>query len=312
MKPFITILTMAIVMLFMSVYTDAQQYHPFPEKNAFWTVVEYVPGLDQYKVFIYTIKGDSVINGKHYKKIWKLDYEPDTQDTLWYLHSFIRQDTIQKKVWFIRRYMDETTEKLGYDFDVEIGDTVYLPAFDYANTGDSGFVVIEPLWDSTLLRNGEYRRNYSYLDLNGGFNIDAIEGVGTHRTPFPNLFYFDPFHQNEVTCHKVNDVYIYGSDPQPNECGFWLDVKETMAVGTVKIKPNPCDSYVDILFPDNNNSDLEIKMINSFGRIVLQQNVSPQTKELRLNTSAYSNGIYIIYTSAKNGDFFINKIFIKH
>jgi len=291
----------------------AQQYHPFPEENAYWTVVEFNQIYSYWDTYIYTVKGDTVINNKPYKKIWQLDDIPGTHDTLWYLHSFMRQDTIQKKVWFIRRYMNETTEKLGYDFDVQIGDTVNLPAFDYENSGDSVFVVIEPLWDSTQLWNGEYRKNYAYMNIDGSdLDPSVLEGIGTFRTPFPNLFYFDSFHQSEMTCLKVNGVYLYGASPIPDECDFTVDINEIMPNQTVTVKPNPCDSYVDIRFPDNNNTEIEMKIINSFGKTILQQIVSPRNKEIHLNTASYKNGLYIIYTSTKNGNFFTNKIIINH
>ncbi len=313
MKHYTTILTLLIVMLLIPYYTTAQQYHPFPEENAYWTVHEFNQQYYYWNTYIYTVKGDTVINNKPYKKIWQLDDIPGTHDTLWYLHSFMRQDTLQKKVWFIRRYMNETTEKLGYDFDVQIGDTVNLPAFDYGNIGDSIFIVIEPLWDSTKLDNGEYRKNYAFMNLdNSDLDPYVIEGVGTQRTPFPNLFYFDPYHQSMLFCLEVNGVQLYGDTIPYSLCDFTVDINEIMPVQTVTVKPNPCDDYVDIRLPDNNNSEIEMKMINSFGTTVLQRTVSPRIKELNLNTTAYKNGLYIIYITTKSGNFFINKIVVNH
>ena len=226
----------------------------------------------------------------------------------------MRQDTIQKKVWFIRKYMNETTEKLGYDFDVQIGDTVYLPAFDYENSGDSGFVLIEPLWDSTLLDNGEYRRNYFYANLNHDIGLDpyVIEGVGTQRTPFPNLFYFDPFHQSELVCHKVNGVYLYGASPLPDECGFTVDIDEIISKQTITVSPNPCNSYVEIQFPGEHYIAKEILLINSLGEIILRNKISLRLNMVRINTSSYQNGIYVVKITSGNGQFYTKKIIINH
>jgi len=302
-----------LIFVLAPLWGTSQQYHPFPEHNAYWTVVEFNQIYGYWDTYIYTVKGDTVINNKPYKKIWQLDDIPGTQDTSRYLHSFMRQDTIQKKVWFIRRYMNETTEKLGYDFDVQIGDTVYLPAFDYENLGDSVFVVSTPLWDSTQLWNGEYRKNYAFGNMNGSdLNPYVIEGVGTQRTPFPNLFYFDPFHQGEMTCLKVNGIYMYGANPLPDDCDFTVDINEIMPNQTVTVTPNPCNSYINIQFPDNNDMEIELKIIDSFGKTILQKKVTPQNKELSLNTAFYSNGLYMIYTTTKNGSFFTNKIIINH
>jgi hypothetical protein len=295
-------------------FSISQQYHPFPEQNAYWTVVEFNQQFSYWDTYIYTVKGDTVLNDKPYKKIWQLDNIPSTNDTLWVLHSFMRQDTLQKKVWFIRHYMNETTEKLGYDFDVQIGDTVYLPAFDYENSGDSGFILINPLWDSTLLHNGEYRKNYFYANLNHDIGLDpyVIEGVGTQRTPFPNLFYFDPFHQSELVCHKVNGVYLYGADPLPEECDFTVNINEIMPLTTVIVKPNPCNSYVEIQFPENLNTEMKIELVNSIGETFFQKSILLHQKEVRINTTSFNNGLYILRTNTKNGNFFINKIIINH
>jgi len=91
-----------------------------------------------------------------------------------------------------------------------------------------------------------------------------------------------------------------------------VGINEIMPNKTVTVKPNPCDSYMDIQFPDNINTEIEMKIINSFGNTVLQQSVSPSDKELRLNTTSFKNGLYIIYTSTKNGSFFTNKMIINH
>ncbi len=306
----------SFILMFISLlpaWAISQQYHPFPEQNAYWTVVEF----NQYyywDTYIYTIKGDTVIDNKPYKKIWQLDDIPGSHDTLWVLHSFMRQDTIQKKVWFIRHYMNETTEKLGYDFDVQIGDTVYLPAFDYENSGDSGFVVIYPGNDSTLLWNGEYRKNYFFANLNHDIGLDpyVIEGVGTQRTPFPNLFYFDPFHQSELVCNEVNGVYLYGFSPLPDECGFTVNINEIMPLTTITVKPNPCNNYVDIQFPGNINTEMRVEIINSFGETVFRKKTALLHKQLHINTSTFKNGLYIISITSKNGNIFSDKIIINH
>ena len=306
--------TIMLITTIIPLCAISQQYHPFPESNAFWTVVEFNQQYNYWDTYIYTVQGDTVINDKPYKKIWQLNDISGSQDTLWYLHSFMRQDTIQKKVWFIRKYMNETTEKLGYDFDVQIGDTVYLPAFDYENIGDSIFVLVDPGTDSTLLWNGEYRKNFSFTSLypNSGWGFYVIEGVGTQRTPFPNLFYFDPFHQSELVCHKVNGVYLYGASPLPDECGFTVDIDEIISKQTITVKPNPCSSYVEIQFPGEHHIAKEILLINSLGEIILRNKISLRLNMVRINTSSYQNGIYVVKITSGNGQFYTKKIIINH
>lgn len=314
MKYFKQTFTIMMITILAPFYAISQQYHPFPEQNTYWTVVEFNQQYYYWDTYIYTVKGDTVLNNKPYKKIWQLDDIPGSHDTLWVLHSFMRQDTLQKKVWFIRHYMNDTTEKLGYDFDVQIGDTVYLPAFDYENIGDSIFLLIDPGTDSTLLRNGEYRKNFSFRSLypNSGWSFYVIEGVGTQQTPFPNLFYFDPFHQSELVCHKVNGIYLYGASPLPDECGFTVNINEILQTQTVAVKPNPCNNYFDIQLPENIKTELNIQLINTFGKVVLLKKAELSEKEISINTSSFSNGLYILNIYSSNKNLLSNKIIINH
>jgi len=303
-----------IIVLLLPVFANAQQYHPFPEENAFWTVVEFDQQIWEWETYIYTVKGDTVFNHKHYKKIYRLNDIPNSQDTLWTLHNFMRQDTINKKIWFIRHYQGETTEKLGYDFDVEIGDTVYLPAFDYANIGDSIFKVINPVFDSTQLNNGEYRKNYFYASLYppyGNLDIAVTEGLGTQRTAFPNLFYFDDFHQSEVICLTVNGVHLFGVSPDSYYCGFTVNIIENQPTISISTKPNPCNSQLLISISDKQNEKIEIQLNNIFGIKLSRQALGVNVTEYKMNTAIIPNGVYILRLKSKSINY-STKIIVNH
>jgi|AntAceMinimDraft_9_1070365.scaffolds.fasta_scaffold77387_2 hypothetical protein len=308
------IVLIGLIVLLLQFEMQAQQYHPFPEENAFWTVYEFNYNYWDYEILLYTIKGDTVVNDKTYKKIYQLNDLPNSSDTLWTLHNLMRQDIDNKKVYFIRHYQGESTEKLGYDFDVEIGDTVYLPAFDYANIGDSIFEVIDPGFDSTLLNNGEYRRNYFYGSIYPGIDLDpyVIEGVGTQRTPFPNLLYYDAFHQSMLYCLEVEGEHIYGDTSPYPLCGFIVNTNENQQNINITIKSNPCKNYLFITLPDNLNEDAELQLLNPHGIIVYQEKIPFCKKLIKINTSVLPNGIYFLRLSTKSNKYFTRKIIIKH
>lgn len=115
-----------ILSLIWKANIKAQTYYPFPENNSFWTVVEYSidKSTSYYYVELFEMDGDSVFNNLVYKKVYKLLKDENGIDTLASLHCLIRQDIDQKKVYFIRSYLNETTEKLGYNFNISIGDTL--------------------------------------------------------------------------------------------------------------------------------------------------------------------------------------------
>lgn len=296
-----------------SLLLKAQEYVPFPEENATWTVSEYNTQYGQYDTYIYIVQGDTLIEDKNYIKIYQLSDIPGTNDTLWLLHNLMRQDTINKKVYFIRIYQGESTEKLGYDFNVEIGDTIYIPAFDYNNGGDSIFEVIQPVFDSTPLWNGEYRKNYHYSSLypSAGYSISLIEGVGTFRTPFPNLFYFDPFHPSETVCHIVDGVYLYGSSPLPNFCDFSVSVEENKEQQWVSLYPQPASNYITLCFEVSDMSKSSIQILNSLGVEVFSLNNCGHGNKVNLDVSKYPTGMYFLsFTSPRVT--FTKKLIIHH
>jgi hypothetical protein len=301
-----------IIVTSIPILISAQEYIPFPEEDAYWTVSEFNYQISDYDTYIYTILGDTAINSKHYKKIYQLSDIPDSNDTLWVLHNLMRQDTINKKVYFIRVYQSETNEKLGYDFDVELGDTVNLPAFDYSNSGDSIYKVMQPVFDSTLLWNGEYRRNYSFrsIDPYSGFSLFAIEGVGTHRSPFPNLFYYDEFHQSETVCHIVNGVYLFGASPYPDECDFSVRLEEIDFTFDLVIYPQPaCNSVTFKIHSHDCLTDLIL--FNRMGSTVHSKKFQKCIRKYTLDTRDLPEGIYFAVIHS-NDKVFKRSLIINH
>jgi len=306
-------LKLMIIVLLLPVFANAQDYHPFPEENAFWTVVEFDQQIWEWETYIYTIKGDTVLNNTPYKKIYRLNDIPDSDDTLKLLHSFIRQEIENKKVYFIRHYMGETTEKLGYDFDVEIGDTVHLPAFDYENIGDSVFVLIDPIFDSTQLNNGEYRKNYFYNSIYPNIDLDpyVIEGIGTQRTPFPNLLFYDPFHQSTMYCLEVEGIHIYGDTTPFSFCGFTVGVSNYYQSTDFILYPIPVNDLLYISFPFHKDKTVSMQLFNGMGTYILGGNFNSFAKEYPIDVSFFPSGIYYLRILYDN-NYLTKKIIINH
>ena len=310
-----TILTLIAIIFSCSINLDlkGQDYIPFPEENAFWTVMEFNQQTWGDDTYIYTILGDTMVNGKMYKKIYQLSDIPGSPDTLWILHNLIRQKIEDKKVYFIRIYQEESVEKLGYNFDVDIGDTVFLPAFDYANSGDSVFVTIQPVFDSTQLRNGEYRKNYSFgsVDPFSDLTLSCIEGIGTQNTPFPNLFYYDPFHQSLIVCHMVNVIYMYGPSPYPDECDFSVRINEIPFLDEIYCYPQPSSDIICLEILTTSNIKGSLKIFNSQGAMIYYQQIIHSGINYTIDVSELPSGIYYLIFMSYN-KIYQKKILIHH
>jgi len=307
----ITFLT--IIILPCIIY--AQDYNSFPEENAFWTVAGYELNTYIFDVSMYTIKGDTTVSDKQYKKIYRLTETSNNDDTLWTLHCLMRQDIENKKVYFIRTYQGELNEKLGYDFDVNVGDTISLQAFDYANIGDSLFVL--EYIDSTFSFNGELLIIYVFASVlqYGSFGLQIIEGIGEYKSPCPNQFFWDPFHQSEMTCLIVDGIYIYGMTSVPSEnCGFdILDISLVELESVFIISPNPVKSKITIGLNRIYQYISDVVIYNSLGTIVYSKSINELINgDLAIDVSTYPNGIYYLILNVENNLIFTEKIIINH
>ena len=275
----------------------AQSYYPLPTQNALWTVYEWDEYGGGYDDKIYTVNGDTLINALTYTKIFKLNDYPTIYDTIKTLHCLMRQDSLAKKIWFIRYYLGETTEKLGFNLSVAIGDTVSLPAFDYGNVGDSIFILGTKNPDLVdILPNGKRTYFGFSSELFPGRTLGFIEGITCMSNTFPDRFYYwDPFHQSYTPCVYQNNAYIWPASSFPidtTHCGFNLVQIKDLNSTSIRIYPNPANNYCVLELPESIRN-FELNLIDLFGKSLLA--LKPSASEyVNLDVSNYPSGIYIL------------------
>ncbi len=304
MKP--TLLLPILFALVCSFNTKAQTYYPLPEENAFWTVVEFDYITGQYNDVIYTVDGDTVINNLDYKIVYRLDDWPTIYDTISTLHCFMRQSVEEKKIWFIRNYLGETQEKLGYDLSVSVGDTVSLPAFHYGEYGDSLFYLelIESIDMSFIGELNEYRLNYVFGSLSqSAMSFNYIEGVKEFRSTFPNLdaFYgFDAFHQSMTECMQANGTYYYGYEPFDKNCGFLAVGIENLDIqNELKVFPNPASEMLTIQLPEGFKQAELLTIYNTLGEVIMQKDISSSGSSFALDVTNLIKGLYFLNINSR-------------
>jgi hypothetical protein len=287
-----------------------QGYNPFPKENAFWTVIEYEQfNTGNYSsVRLYTINGDTIFSGISYYKIYKYYKHINTGDTLIELHSLMREDTVQKKVWFVRLYINETVEKLGYDFSVNVGDTVSLPALDfyipssvggvYELAGDSLFMVtqIGIASNSQMLPNIN-TNSFQFTSLTNPFYADYYieEGIGTVFFPFPSLFTKTTLLPSWLICLSIDTIF-YGWFEE--ECGFFpYNIQEVNKL-KAEVFPNPCSEQLNLRFQNPAHEKLSIEFISHTGKVVFSDNIS-NVESYSLNISNFASGLYLLRLTDK-------------
>jgi hypothetical protein len=293
----------------------AQTYYPLPTQNAYWTVYEWDENRLVYDDLVYTVNGDTILNNLQYTKVYKLNDHPTIFDTIRTLHCFMRQDNEAKKIWFIRHYLGETSEKLGYDLSANLGDTVSLPAHAYEWDQDSLFILYIADTNSVPLYNGQHRNYYSFSSINNnGRSIGFVEGITAFDNTFPDRYFFwDAFHQSYTMCMHENGKYLWPANGWPIDttyCGFNLVYTKDYEKDAFLIYPNPANNFVNIDLPADFAKG-SIELTDLMGNQLTRINFYNGSNQIHLDLTPYPSGVYFFITRTHTSTFY-NKLIINH
>jgi len=301
------LLAIELVLMYPFGLLFSQNYVPFPEENVLWVVSEESPYPGWSHNCKYFIDGDTSINSLHYVKIYESTRDLVTGDTTTLLHASMRQNADEKLVYFIRHFWGDETEKLGYNFNVSVGNTVSLPAFYFSNIpgyNDSLFILLAIT--NILLENGEYRKQYQFKNNNSSYNY-FIEGIGWTDYPIPNIGIFP-----HLSCFTYEDVFIYGYE---EGCDFRIvDIEEidNNNKSSLKISPNPSNGKMFIEILSEHVGLVDIEIFNNIGKSIFQLHNQDAQNPISVNTCSFTDGIYLVRISNKSTFIQSSKFIIKH
>lgn len=238
--------------------------------------------IDYYET-IWLMQGDTFVNNLTYKKLFfeVIGYWSNlpqsgcitcgfwSDGVFWqpYLFGLIREDST-KKVFIIANpnvtppvvcsVTDFSTEKILYDFNLQLGDTVAWKPFDNVVIGI----------DSVQAPNGEYLRRIKFDDY-----LDQwIEGLGSRIALFGS-YMWPPFECGCVLdCAEATDLV----PPGLLLCDFPVEVHNVQSNDKLQIAPNPFSDLISVTSPFQSTSVL--LLINSQGQIMLQKRLHPFEK----------------------------------
>jgi len=283
----------------------AQNYKPFPTSNAMWRETNMGPLKKGYaEDYQYIITGDTSINGKIYHKLQKTGYEftweaGHTQRVpIDHYAGCFRNDTLEKKIFFI---YDKNYEVLLYDFNMQLGDTVY-PI--YNNHGEFGIITEI---DTVLLNDGLHKR-FSVKCENAPYplyfyNFYIIEGIGSTV----GLFYVPSDFNNILICFSIDEEIIYLNPDELHVCepAIYIAIEEFDKDNTlIKFSPNPVKDKLIIKNEEFKITNLQI--VDLLGRAIID--VIPQNNsEIIVDMANLISGLYFIKVNM-NGNIIIEKI----
>ena len=284
-----------LIFVFPVFIAQAQQYIPFPAKDARWKQhIEYFyeepkpHGSSITKQ--YKIERDTIIKSKTYHLLsfseWQRTYDATKTET-WskYTQLYIgalREDS-SKKVWF---YDFKTgKDNLLYDFNQQEG----LLKKTFLNNSDENQVV----GIDSILLNGKHYRRLGIADKYGHtfepFTY-IIEGIGNINGLFTEIAR-QPEERTRLTCFSVNGEIIFRLNDS-TDCSLVTSIIESKIEKiNFNIYPNPSNGQFTIqtqsIFPES-----YICVRDVLGRIVHQEKL--QFPNQNINISSQPIGLYFV------------------
>lgn len=309
--------TIVITTFFILIYGQilSQPYTPFPDSNAVWSVC--FRTSTHFHTKHYQLEGDTNITTHLYSKLY---YNDGLNDSIMDLQSpntayygAIRQDTIQRKVFFIPADTSISIDEFVlYDFSLVAGDSIKIPLIqNFSITGfctDTVFVSIGGVSRKSIL--------IYFPILNN--STQWLEGIGD----IAGFFGYQNQTSTVLLCQSVNDSIIfkynspwnwYYSPPFSDSIIFqscsYHDTLDSLTNNdylniesdVISLYPNPLTNSSLIIIPENiqlNNFNLEIfdlhgKKIKTFHNL--------NNRQLTLSRADFkSKGIYFLQIKSDN------------
>jgi len=187
-----------------------QTYHPFPDSNAVWNVLEFNTLGSSWNdsiwnnTFHYGFFGDTLINSLNYHKLFYnnglIDSTIELSSSNTVYSGAIREEILSKIIYYIPK--DSICEGILYDFDLSLHDTITIWGWNNLCCNDI---------DSMLINN-LYRKVYYVWSITSMTGDYWIEGIGSLRgllypiyNPISNM-------KRELLCFYLNDTIVYHTD----------------------------------------------------------------------------------------------------
>lgn len=292
------LLTCLLLTLSLGLKAQTSVYHPFPQVNSYWNMYQSFycwtgfpgPVGQSYSIFV---SNDTLIGSQTYHKLFIPYLRSDSTGctsasvTQGIYKGCIREDISAKKVYYVKPSF--STEKLLYDFNLQVGDTVWgeleAPIKDTVIAIDS----IET-WGS----GGGWVKRWL---INSCYNIYIIEGVGSTYgliEPSPGC---GPNNMERdimcAVCQTSTSGFYY---PAITDCDMITSVNSVYEEINFEIIPNPSNGSFQIDL--KNNLFQELLISNLLGEIILKEQIR-SINNVSINN--LDNGIYILTLVDKEG-----------
>lgn len=317
-----------ILTFLLTISSKAQLTADFPDSNYYWNESHWTRGCDMTCPFHYIVgtmfdSTSHIKNGLTYRSIYfkgsqytmTYDIPPQVINITNYtsLQGYIRNDKLNKKVYFRNSILDTTSDQLLYDFNLKLGDA-YPITKQHSQFSDSAYIFrVDTLTDPYGIT-----RTVNYVSGFGGANLYGsgaiVEGIGTLTGILSNTIYgnYGWSESNELNCFTTDTLNYSMNNPLPEAFSFsstnsctthqYLSVDSKKEI-EIKIFPNPVTSTFTINTPDE---EATFTLINTLGQ-------SQEIKGVRdggiwkFDVSSLTSGIFYLKVNSA-GNLYLSKI----
>lgn len=296
MKNTLTILIICVISL-SSKISYSQSENTIVDTNSIWSIYQELVVDEPIPTSYYIhLKGDTIIDSKHYKKVWTNNDLSLTDDMEF--HALIREENQKTYVRYYHSGLDSILgENLLYDFSLSTGDTFNFKSYNDVHAFNVSV-------DSILIDN-EIRKRI-ILSENFIPNMTWVEKIGCLEVGllYESLFGLGVI--EKLLCYYSNNNVLY-SNPEFNYCKVvGLDPMQKTEYNTI-IYPNPTKDFINIS-SDQIISKIEVTDIN--GRLLLSTD-KIKSNNYNINLCPFLKGMYILKIIYNDGKFNNHKIIKK-
>ncbi|MEP7264467.1 MAG: T9SS type A sorting domain-containing protein [Bacteroidota bacterium] len=278
-----------LILLLVPLIGSSQPYFKLIEPNKYWDIAFYSGGsvcsIDNGAAFRYYFDGDTLMpNGityqktKYFKMFSQMSWlycPPFLVDTIAIEgYFFIREDTIQKRVYTIENNQDQ----LVYDFNLNTGDTL--------NSVFAGGGILQTV-DSTSMQQFPDGTLRKIIYLRNGYYY--IEGIGSPTSglaqPMPPFWVGVGYY---MFCVKQNTIDLIG----PECSSVFLSISDLNNPDVVRVYPSPASNKLII----ENKGIFSFQLLNLNGETILTKEC--ENKNV-IDCTHFSSGLYLIQIITK-------------
>jgi hypothetical protein len=290
-----------VIIFLISISGISQTYTPFPKSNAVWNEVYFDThnGLCQNSS-IYIV-GDTIINGKKYQRLASVNYLSFISNNCVGGYNFntsnrgyYRNDTINKKVWYLNPQENVFSDTLLFDFSLQVGDT--LSKLFYTSDYNSYFIdSIDYVNYGGVLRKRLFIKDHSQ---SAGIPLTyMIEGIGSSRGLFQSLG-LSLCCYSQLNCFSQNSSSVF-PDSITN-CGVITNLNEINKRDEFILYPNPSKGLVHI---SSYQIIQSVRIYNFQGQFI--KSIIPSTNHFELPAKT---GMFLIQIEDINGNVTTKKV----